>query len=127
MKPIVNAVGNLTKDVVLEYTKTNNIPMVRFTIACNGSREGDAVFLWCKAYDKSAENIAKFFRKGDQIQILGELSQYSDERKESHTYCEVMRWSFAGPRRRETPPPADEPAYTPKKQSSETGDSDEPF
>ena len=62
MKPIVNAVGNLTKDVVLEYTKTNNIPMVRFTIACNGAREGDAVFLWCKAYDKSAENIAKFFK-----------------------------------------------------------------
>lgn len=41
MKPTVIAVGNLTKDVVFEKTKTNGVPVAKFTVACNSGMKDD--------------------------------------------------------------------------------------
>lgn len=105
MKPVITAVGNLTKKPELEFTEKNNTPVVRFTVACNGWND-DVTFLWCIAYAKNAENISKFFDKGSAIAIVGELSQYADKNKQTHSYCDVRSWDFVnGSPRRENPPP----------------------
>ena len=105
MKPQIIAVGNITKDITLEKTQKSSTSVVKFTIACNGGKDGETTFLWCIAYQKNAENIAKFFQKGSPIMIVGELSQYLDEGKRTHSFCDVIRWGFVGAAKREGPPP----------------------
>lgn len=68
--------GRLTKNPVLEHTK-NNSSFCQFTIATNrpvirdGKRETD--FITCIIWNKSAENLVKYQRKGNLIGIIGEL------------------------------------------------------
>ena len=68
--------GRLTKDPVLEKTK-NNISKCQFSIAVNrpivrdGKRETD--FITCIVWNKLAENLVKYQRKGNLIAIYGEL------------------------------------------------------
>lgn len=68
--------GRLTKDPVLEKTK-NNISKCQFSIAINrpiirdGKRETD--FITCIIWNKQAENLVKYQRKGNLIAIYGEL------------------------------------------------------
>lgn len=109
MRPQIQALGNLTKTPQLEHTK-NGVPTCTFTVACNGGRDDDAVFIWCRAYRTTAENVCKYLEKGSPIFVVGELSQYVSEKdKLSHTYCDVLRVQFVGGgARREPPPPADE-------------------
>lgn len=126
MKPSVHALGNLTKTPVLEQTK-NGVATCSFTVACNGFRENDTTFLWCRAYRETAENICKFLQKGSPIYVVGELSQYVSEKdKLSHTYCDVIRAQFVGGARREGPPPIDEErASRGRTEASEGGESED--
>lgn len=68
--------GRLTKDPVLEKTK-NNISKCQFSIAVNrpivrdGKRETD--FITCIVWNKLAENLVNYQRKGNLIAIYGEL------------------------------------------------------
>ena len=68
--------GRLTKDPVLEHTK-NGTPICQFNIATNrpvyrdGKRETD--FITCIVWNKLAENLVKYQRKGNLIAISGEL------------------------------------------------------
>lgn len=125
MKPVIVAVGNVTKDISLEKTKTNGVPCAKFTVACNsGAKDDRPTFLWCVAYNKNAENIAKFFRKGSPIQIVGELSQYDDDKKQAHSYCDVRQWGFAGGKSSKEPPPTDESRKTPEQFRKEQNNPD---
>ena len=68
--------GRLTKDPALEKTK-NNISKCQFSIAVNrpivrdGKKETD--FITCIVWNKLAENLVKYQRKGNLIAIYGEL------------------------------------------------------
>ena len=68
--------GRLTKDPVLEHTKQGT-PLCQFTLATNrpvirdGKRETD--FITCIIWNKLAENLVKFQRKGNLLGIQGEL------------------------------------------------------
>lgn len=68
--------GRLTKDPVLEHTKQGT-PLCQFTLATNrpvirdGKREVD--FITCIIWNKLAENLVKFQRKGNLLGIQGEL------------------------------------------------------
>lgn len=68
--------GRLTKDLVLEHTKQGT-PLCQFTLATNrpvirdGKRETD--FITCIIWNKLAENLAKYQRKGNLLGIQGEL------------------------------------------------------
>lgn len=107
MRPQCQAIGNLTKKPTLEYTRTNNVPTVAFTVACNGGQDDEAVFLYCRAYKKAAENIAKYCDKGSAVFVVGELSQYNDEHRNMHTYLHVTRVQFVGGRKEQMPPAKD--------------------
>lgn len=68
--------GRITKDPVLEHTK-NGTPICQFNIATNrpvirdGKRETD--FITCIIWNKLAENLVKYQRKGNLLGIQGEL------------------------------------------------------
>ena len=68
--------GRLTKELVLEHTKQGT-PLCQFTIATNrpvirdGKRETD--FITCIIWNKLAENLVKYQRKGNLLGIQGEL------------------------------------------------------
>ena len=72
----VNLVGRLTKDPELRYT-TSGIATVRFTIAVNRQfkteGQSDTDFINCVVWRKTAENLAKFQKKGNLIGVDGRI------------------------------------------------------
>lgn len=72
--------GNLTRDPVLTYTPSQTA-VVDFGLATNrkwtaqdGSKRDEICFVDCRAFGKMAENINKFFKKGQPIFVEGRLS-----------------------------------------------------
>lgn len=73
----VTLCGRLTADVELKQT-TNGTSVVSFTLAINRPRGKDSTeqkadFLDCIAWEKTAEFISKYFRKGESLYIEGAL------------------------------------------------------
>ena len=52
---------------------TSNTTVAKFTLAVNRFKKGEADFINCVAFGKTAENIANFFFKGNQIAIKGRI------------------------------------------------------
>ncbi len=86
----VNLLGRLTRDPELRYTD-NQIAVCRFSIAIdrgkdkNGNDRG-ADFPSCIAFNKTAENINKFFAKGRRIAVTGRLQTGSYEKDGQKLY-----------------------------------------
>lgn len=87
--------GRLTKDLVLEHTKQGT-PLCQFTLATNrpvirdGKRETD--FITCIIWNKQAENLVKYQRKGNLLGIQGELrvdTYESDGKRKYKSYVLV--------------------------------------
>ena len=74
--------GRLTKDVEIRQTP-NNLSVARFTIAVNrrfakdGGQQAD--FINCLAFNKTAEFANKYFRKGQQVAVVGRIQTRSWE------------------------------------------------
>lgn len=68
--------GNLVDNPVVRYTQAN-AKVVSFAIAINDYRkEGtQTTFISCTAFNKAAEFISKYFRKGKAILVEGRLYQ----------------------------------------------------
>lgn len=78
--------GRLTKDPEVRYTQTSNIMVTSFTLAVNRrfvtqGQERQADFLPIVAWNKTAEFIAKYFKKGQQVAVIGrvETRTYDDK------------------------------------------------
>ena len=76
--------GRMTRDPELKYTSGGKA-YTTFTLAVQKTRD-EAEFIDCVAWEKTAENIAEYFRKGNRILIQGRLSvnsyeQNGDKRK----------------------------------------------
>lgn len=78
-------IGRITKDPELRTTP-NNRSVCQFTIAVNrtytneeGKREAD--FINCVVWDKQAENLAMYQKKGNQIAVDGRIQtrNYDDK------------------------------------------------
>lgn len=71
-------VGRLVRDVDLRQTSTGKM-MTYFTLAVNRNfkneqEEQAADFIGCVAFDKKAENMARFLSKGSLISVEGRIS-----------------------------------------------------
>jgi len=82
----VTLVGRLTKDPELTYTALGR-PFLQMTLAVNrpyrnqqGMTETD--FIYCKVWNKSAENTSKYCQKGSLIGVLGTIQTRSYEDQE---------------------------------------------
>ena len=68
---IVILMGRLTRDPELKYT-SNGKAYTTFTLAVQKTKD-EAEFIDCVAWEKTAETIAEYFRKGNRILINGKI------------------------------------------------------
>jgi single-strand DNA-binding protein len=83
-------IGRLTKDPELRETN-NGKPVASFTLAVDKFGEG-ADFINCVVWNKQAENLAKYQKKGGQIGVSGRLQtrDYDDEKGNKRYVTEVV-------------------------------------
>lgn len=92
--------GRLVADVELK-TVGDNISVTEFTVAWSEKYNDNEkkLFLRCKAWRSTAEFISKYFSKGQQIVIEGNMlteEWEKDGEKKSRTICNVEKASFCG-------------------------------
>ena len=82
----VNLVGRLTKDPELKYS-ANGVATVRFTIAVNDQyNKGEADFIGCVAFRKTAENLVNYQKKGSLIGVIGRIKTGSYDKNGQKVY-----------------------------------------
>ena len=93
----ITIIGRLTKDPEMKVAG-NNKNVTRFQIANNQSKE-KVNFIFCIAWDKTAEIINQYCKKGKQVAIEGKLQirQYEkDGQKKDITEIIVDSIQFLG-------------------------------
>ena len=91
----INIMGRMVADA--ELRKTNSGKSVcAFRLAVDAGKDKEAYFFNVVAWNGTAENIAKFFHKGDKIAISGILTSRSYENNEGKkvTVVEILANSF---------------------------------
>lgn len=93
----VSLIGRLTKDPETRYTQTNNTLVASFTLAVNRrfvkeNEERQADFIPIIAWSKTGEFCNKYFKKGQQVGIVGRIQtrNWDDEEGNKHYATEVI-------------------------------------
>lgn len=122
----VNVIGRLTTEAELRYT-ANNIPCVSVFIAINNGKDKDgndrpADFPKVYVYEKQAENMAKYCKKGSKVGVSGRIKTRSwdkeDGTKGYETYILASRIEFLDAKQSEGVP-LPEPEYTTEKEEND--------
>ncbi len=88
--------GRLTRDPEVRYTQTSNTLVASFSLAVNRRfvRQGEerqADFINIVAWDKTGEFCSKYFKKGQQVGVIGRLQTRTwDDDKGRHYITEVV-------------------------------------
>lgn len=99
---MINAtiVGRLSADPELKQTPGGKM-VATFSVASqNRGKDRGATFINCVAWGGNGENIARYFTKGQWIELSGiiEGRQYQDRQGNNRTILELIadRWGFVG-------------------------------
>ena len=123
--------GRLTKDPETRYTQSTNTQVTSFTLAVNrrfvkDGEERQADFINIVAWNKTAEFVSKYFKKGQQVGVIGRLQvrNWEDEQGQKHYVTEVIAEEvyFADTKKEESTS-----APTEENQFEITDDDDLPF
>lgn len=89
--------GRLTKDPEIRYSSENNLPVARFTLACDKKfakkgEERQADFINCVAFSKTAEFVNNYFVKGKMMVLVGRIQtrNWDDQEGKKHYVTEVV-------------------------------------
>ncbi len=89
--------GRLTRDPEVRYTQTNNTLVASFSLAVNRRfvRQGEerqADFFNIVAWSKLGEFCSKYFKKGQQVGVIGRLQTrtWDDQNGTKHYITEVV-------------------------------------
>ena len=89
--------GRLTRDPEVRYTQTNNTLVASFSLAVNRRfvRQGEerqADFINVVAWSKTGEFVSKYFKKGQQVGVIGRLQtrNWDDDQGQKHYITEVV-------------------------------------
>ena len=98
-------IGNITDELEIKMTQTNKA-VLDFSVAVNeGYGEKRATsYIPCRAWEKTAENIANYCHKGDKIYIEGKFKTDSwekDGKKQYKSYVLVTNTEFLQPKPKE--------------------------
>lgn len=102
--------GRLTREPDIRYTQSTNTMVTSFTLAVNRRfvRQGEerqADFINIVAWNKTAEFVSKYFKKGQQVGVIGRIQtrNYDDEQGIKHYVTEVIAEEvyFAGDKKEE--------------------------
>ena len=87
----VSLIGRLTRDPELRRTQNGN-PVVSFTLAVdNRHKEDGAEFIACVAWNRTAEIIKQYVKKGHRVAVTGRLATRTYESKGvKHYVTEVI-------------------------------------
>ncbi len=100
MANLVVLKGRMVKDADLRYTQgVEPKAYCMFTVAVNSLKQGEANFINCKAWGKTAELIAQYFTKGKEIYLQGRIEVTTSgegENKRTYTSVVVDRVEFCG-------------------------------
>ena len=101
----VTLIGRLTKDIDLRYNDNGEkrTAIAKFALAvdrgrkdANGNKQSD--FPNCIAFGNNAENIEKFFKKGNKLAVMGSLQTGKYQNSEGQTVYTtdviVDAWDF---------------------------------
>jgi len=90
-------IGRLTKDPEVRYTQTTNALVASFTLAVNRrfvkqGEERQADFIPIVAWEKTGEFCSKYFKKGQQVAIVGRMQvrNYDDAQGQKRYVTEVV-------------------------------------
>ena len=93
----VQLMGRLTKDPEIRYTQSSNIAVANFTLAVNRrfAKDTDKIkadFINIVVWNKSAELVSKYFKKGMQVAIEGRIQTrtWDDDQGQKHYATEVI-------------------------------------
>lgn len=67
-------IGRLTRDPELSYTPSGNA-VCNFSLAVNGYKKNDVSFFNIQAWNKIAENVNNYMKKGSKVCVEGSLRQ----------------------------------------------------
>ena len=90
-------IGRMTKDPELKYTN-NGKGNTRFTLAVQRNKD-ETDFINCVAWEKTAENIAEYFKKGSQIAVQWAIRTGNYEKDGRTVYTTdvwVYKFDFIG-------------------------------
>ncbi len=89
--------GRLTKDPEVRYTQNNNTLVAKFNLAVNRRfvKEGEerqADFITIIAWNKTGEFCSKYFKKGQQVGIIGRIQtrNWEDDQGQKRYATEVI-------------------------------------
>ena len=89
--------GRLTRDPEVRYTQTNNTLVASFSLAVNRrfARQGEerqADFINVVAWSKTGEFCSKYFKKGQQVGVIGRIQtrNWEDDQGQKHYITEVI-------------------------------------
>ena len=89
--------GRLTRDPEVRYTQTNNTLVASFSLAVNRrfvrqGEERNADFFNVVAWSKTGEFCSKYFKKGQQVGVVGRLQTrtWDDQNGTKHYITEVV-------------------------------------
>ena len=89
--------GRLTRDPEVRYTQTNNTLVASFALAVDRrfARQGEerqADFFNVVAWSKTGEFCSKYFKKGQQVGVIGRLQTrtWDDDQGQKHYVTEVI-------------------------------------
>ena len=115
----VNLCGRLTKEIEIQMTPSGK-KVTRFTIAVQRNKE-EADFPTCQAWEKTAEILGQYTKKGDKLNIQGSIrtaSYDTQNGKVYQTYILVNQIELLEPRKDE---PKQEPKQEPKREEKQQG------
>ena len=89
--------GRLTRDPEVRYTQTTNTLVASFTLAVNRrfvkqGEERQTDFINIVAWNKTGEFVSKYFKKGQQVAVVGRLQtrSYQDNNNQTRYVTEVI-------------------------------------
>ncbi|AQM58522.1 single-stranded DNA-binding protein [Clostridium baratii] len=93
--------GRLTKDPELRFAPGKGTAVTRFNLAVNRQfKRDEADFISCVAFNKTAETVAQYCTKGNQISLVGNIRTGSydaqDGTKRYTTDVVIESFEFVG-------------------------------
>lgn len=125
MTAIINMIGNLTKDAVLDGKKC------RFNLAVN-TGFGDnqkTTFYVCTLWGSRGEKLADYLTKGSKVFVTGQLDTFQTQDNNTLLTCNVNEISFVSKPKSSNTTSNEPPAYAekPKTTPQDPFDDDIPF
>lgn len=90
-----SCIARMTKDIEIKTVGEHKLGV--FSAAINGRKDTDVMFMDFKVWNKQAEILEQYTKKGSKIFLCGEMAMEkweSDGKKHSRIVCNVQTFEF---------------------------------